>query len=188
MFRRRITGMVTVALMIALVLAALVRPGNPFSGPRTFYAIFDSAQGLGAIDRDVRIAGVRVGRLGEVQRRGDDVRIAIELDTGMTLHRDSRVEMRPHTLFEGSNFVDLHPGSPSAPVLDEGATIPRSQTTNYVTLDKALRVLRPDIRDNLQTLARVGSRTMRGEAISGPVHSDDPDAHGRVCLPTDSRS
>ena len=76
----------------------------------------------------------------------------------MTLHRDATAAMRPHTLFEGSNFVDLSPGSPSAPLIEEGATIPRAQTRNYVTLDKALRVLRPDIRENLRTLAEVGSR------------------------------
>ena len=115
----------------------------------------------------MRIAGVKVGTIGEVVREGDDVRAELILSADYMLHEDVRVDMRPHTLFEGSNFVDVSPGSPSAPVLEEGSTIPIEQTTNYVTLDEALRVLRPEIRTSLKDLAEVGSKTLKGEAIDG---------------------
>jgi ABC-type transporter Mla subunit MlaD len=36
-----------------------------------------------------------------------------------------------------------------------------------VTLDEALRVLRPEIRDSLRDLAEVGANTLRGKAITG---------------------
>ena len=75
--------------------------------------------------------------------------------------------MRPHTLFEGSSFIDLSPGSPSAPALEPGETIPIEQTSNYVTLDEALRILRPEIRENLGELAEVGAKTLKGEAVTG---------------------
>jgi virulence factor Mce-like protein len=163
---KRLVGLATVLAGIAIVILGVAKP-DPFADRHVYWAEFDSAQGLGQIDRDVRIAGVKVGTMGEVEREGDDVRVELILAEDHVLHRDARVDMRPHTLFEGSNFVDISPGSPSAPVLEEGSTIPISQTTNYVTLDEALRVLRPEIRTGLQDLAEVGSKTLRGNAIKG---------------------
>ncbi len=167
LYRRRLVGSAALAVLVVAVFMGVVRPSNPFSSPHTYYAEFDSVQGLGPIDRDVRVAGVKVGKVGKIEREGDDARVALELDEDVALHRDATAHMRPHTLFEGSNYIDLSPGSPSARVIDEGATLPRAQTRNYVTLDKALRVLRPDIRRNLRTLARVGSQTLHDEAIPG---------------------
>ena len=164
--RRRILGVGTLAAAVLAIVLGVTTP-NPFADTTRFWAEFDSAQGLGSIDRDVRLAGVKVGTIGEVEREGDDVRVELILFEDHVIHEDARVDMRPHTLFEGSNFVDLSLGSPSADVLEEGGTIPIEQTTNYVTLDEALRVLRPEIRESLQELARVGSRTLRGEAVTG---------------------
>ncbi|MEJ7875159.1 MAG: MlaD family protein [Solirubrobacterales bacterium] len=163
---RRIAGLATLVLGALILIVGITRP-DPFADTESYWAEFNSAQGLGQIDRDVRIAGVKVGTLGEVERKGDDVRIELIVPGGTLVHSDARVDMRPHTLFEGSNFVDLSPGSPSASVLDPGGTIPIEQTTNYVTLDKALRVLRPEIRNSLRDLAEVGSKTLKGDGISG---------------------
>jgi phospholipid/cholesterol/gamma-HCH transport system substrate-binding protein len=163
---RRIVGIGAIVFGVLVVVLGVTKP-NPFAEKHIYWAEFDSAQGLGQIDRDVRIAGVKVGTMGEVERDGDDVRVQLILGEDYVLHKDARVDMRPHTLFEGSNFVDVSLGSPSAPVLDEGATIPITQTTNYVTLDEALRVLRPEIRSSLQDLAEVGAKTLKGDAIEG---------------------
>lgn len=163
---KRIAGIATL-IGVALVLIVGVTKPNPFAERHGYWAVFDTAQGLGKIDRDIRIAGVKVGTMGAVERVGDDVRIELILTKDYTLHRDARVAMRPHTLFEGSNFVDLAPGSPSAPVLEPGDVIPLEQTENYVTLDEALRVLRPEIRTSLRELAAVGAETLRGQAITG---------------------
>lgn len=163
---KRIAGIATLLLGVVVLLVGITKP-NPFADTTSYWAEFDTAQGLGAIDRDVRMAGVKIGTIGEVEREGDDIRAELILFEDQVIHTDARVDMRPHTLFEGSNFVDLSPGSPSAPVLEPGETIPIEQTTNYVTLDEALRVLRPEIRGSLQDLAEVGSKTLRGEAIRG---------------------
>jgi virulence factor Mce-like protein len=152
---------------IALVLILGVTKPNPLAAKHTYWAVFDTAHGLGAIDRDVRIAGVKVGEVGDVKRVGDNVRVQLKLSEDYPLHTDAHADMRPHTLFEGSNYVDLAPGSPGAPALKQEGTIPLAQTTNYVTLDRALRILRPEIRDDLRQLAKVGGNTLQGEAISG---------------------
>jgi phospholipid/cholesterol/gamma-HCH transport system substrate-binding protein len=167
LYKIRLTGAAVVLVVAAVAVVALSRPSNPLKDRYTYYAVFDSAQGLGPIDRDVRVAGVKIGTIDDVVRQGDDVRVKLVLDEDVTLHRDATAAMRPHTLFEGSNFVDLSPGSPSARRIEEGTTIPKRQTRNYVTLDEALRVFRPDIRQNLRTLAEVGSETVQGEAVDG---------------------
>jgi len=163
---KRIAGIATILVGVLAIFLGVTKP-NPFADEYTYWAEFDSAQGLGQIDRDVRIAGVKVGAIGDVEREGDDVRVELILSEDHVLHSDARVDMRPHTLFEGSNFVDVSPGSPSAPVLEEGDTIPIAQTTNYVTLDQALRVLRPEIRTSLRDLSEVGAKTLKGVAIEG---------------------
>jgi len=84
------------------------------------WATFDSVQGLGTIDRDVRVAGVNVGKIGAVKREGDDAKVELVLNDDIEVHSDARAALRPHTLFEGTAFVDLSPGSPSAPLLSDG--------------------------------------------------------------------
>jgi virulence factor Mce-like protein len=163
---KRTAGIAAIAGLVLLIVLGVTKP-NPLADTHSYWAVFDSAQGLGKIDRDVRIAGVRVGTMGAVERVDDNVRIELVLLEDYTLHEDARVDMRPHTLFEGSNFVDLAPGSPSEPVLGPGGTIPLEQTAIYVTLDEALRILRPEIRTSLRDLAEVGAGTLRGEAIDG---------------------
>lgn len=165
-FAKRIAGSIAIVVAVLLVVLGVARP-NPLAERHAYWAVFDSAQGLGQIDRDVRIAGVKIGTIGDVEREGDDVRVELILEDDYAVHEDARVEMRPHTLFEGSNFVDLDLGSPRAPLLAEGGVIPREQTHNYVTLDEALRILRPEIRTSLRELAETGSKTLRGKAIRG---------------------
>ena len=165
-FGKRLVGFGLIAAAVIAVALGISRP-NPFADTRSYWAVFDTAQGLGAIDRDVRVSGAKVGTIHEVVRVGDDVRLELVLFEDVPIHADARVDMRPHTLFEGSSFVDLHPGSPSVPVLEPGDEIPLEQTTNYVTLDEALRVLRPEIRESMRRLAKAGSATLRDEGVAG---------------------
>ena len=163
---KRVIGLAAIIGGILIVILGVTKP-NPFEDTRSVYAQFETVQGLGAIGRDVRLAGVNVGTIGEVRREGDDAIVEMVLEKDFPVHVDARASMRPHTLFEGSSFIDLEPGSPSAPLLDEGEVIPLEQTDNYVTLDEALRILRPEIRDSLRDLAATGAETLRGKAIEG---------------------
>ncbi|MEA2348885.1 MAG: phospholipid/cholesterol/gamma-HCH transport system substrate-binding protein [Thermoleophilaceae bacterium] len=164
--QKRLIGLGLIVGGAIIIFLGVSKP-DPFAQRYVYWAVFNTSQGLGSIDRDVRVAGLKVGTVGEVTRVGDDVRAELVLSHNFAIHEDARADMRPHTLLEGSDFVDLSPGSPSAPLLKPGAEIPIQQTTNYVTLDEALRVLRPEIRNNLRQLAEVGARTLRGKAITG---------------------
>ena len=161
--RRRLIGIgMIVAIAVAIVLA-VARP-NPFSDRRTIWAEFDNVNGLGSIDRDIRVAGVNEGEIGEVIRIGDNALVELDVSEEIDVHADAEVELRPHTLFEGSAFIDLHPGSPSAPLIADGGSIPRDQTSVYVSFDEALRVLRTPVRRSLRELAVTTASALSGDA------------------------
>ncbi len=160
---RRVLGVFAIFGIFAIVVLAATRP-NPFKQEQTIWVRFNSAQGLGSIDRNVRVAGVNVGTIGSVYRAGDDAVMALQIEPDIPVHSDAIAALRPHTLFEGSDFVDLEPGSPSAPLLD-GGIIPKSQTRVYVSLDQATRVLGTKNRETLRTLVHDAVRVIRAPAI-----------------------
>src|SRR6201981_3085207 len=66
------------------------------------------------------------------------------------IHSDATAKIRPRIFLEGNWFVDLQPGSPSAPTLSSGAPLPVTHTATPVQLDQVLNALNTDTRANLQ--------------------------------------
>jgi virulence factor Mce-like protein len=151
-----VLGVISLALL-AWSLAGKPRPGND----HVVWAEFRDASTIIHFDRDVRLGGVNVGTVGAIERRGDLARVQLKLRPSVAdaVRADATAELRPHTLFDGNSFIELHAGSRSAPPLG-GATIPVSRTTNYVSLDKALRVLDPNTRRALQGLLHDANRSL----------------------------
>jgi phospholipid/cholesterol/gamma-HCH transport system substrate-binding protein len=99
----------------------------------------------------VRIAGVNVGKVSHIERQGRAGLVTMELErAALPIHSDATAKLRPRTFLEGNWFVELRPGSPSAPVVSSGYTIPITQTANPVQLDQVLDALNSDTRQNLQ--------------------------------------
>ena len=99
----------------------------------------------------VRVAGVDVGKVSSVTRVANTGVVTMEINTiGLPIHSDARAKIRPRIFLEGNNFVELQPGSPSAPTLSSGAELPVTQTANPVQLDQVLGALNSDTRTNLQ--------------------------------------
>ncbi len=100
----------------------------------------------------VRIAGVSVGQVSSIQRTGNTGLVTMEIETrGLPIHSDATVKIRPRLFLEGNWFVELQPGSPSAPSVSSGYTIPIAQTSDPVQLDQVLDALNTDTRANLQS-------------------------------------
>jgi virulence factor Mce-like protein len=163
---RRLLGIGVIVGWLVVVLVAVTKP-NPFKDTQSILARFDNVHGLGSIDRNVRIGGTNAGEIGDVHREGDDVIVELRIEPDIPVHDDARADLRPHTLFEGSAFVDLHPGSPSAAELEEGSVIPKSQTSVYVSLDEALRVLREPNRKALKGAVGSTAKVLRGKGVEG---------------------
>jgi virulence factor Mce-like protein len=158
MRRRRVRLSSFAAGVVALVVIAVAAffgftGANPFANPFELRASFRDAQNLkpGA---PVRIAGVDVGTVSEIDAGdGSSSTVTMELeDEALPLPADTEIKVRPRILLEGNYFLDVAPGSPSAERLEEGDTVPITQTSASVSLTQILSVLRKDVRADLQTL------------------------------------
>ena len=79
-FRERnpvVVGAISLAVVAALILAAFNAQNLPIiGGGDVYYAAFKEAGGLKAND-EVRIAGVRVGKVEKVELDGDHVKVTL---------------------------------------------------------------------------------------------------------------
>ena len=158
MKRRRSQGMSTFAAgLIALLVIGFgtylgFTKKIPFQGSHEIRAAFRSSNNI-RLNSPVRIAGVEVGKVTKVEPTGTGARSAFVTmkinDNGRPIHADATAKIRPRIFLEGNFFVDLSPGSPSAPVLDDGDTIPVGQTSTPVQFDQVLKTLDKPTRDDL---------------------------------------
>src|ERR687898_2313446 len=83
-----------------------------------------------ALESDVRISGVSVGRVKTIDLN-DEGRAEAELEIDSRyapIPSDTRAILRQKTLL-GETYVELTPGSDAAEPLDEGASLPRAQVS-----------------------------------------------------------
>ena len=142
--RRQVHPLVAAALVIAATVAITFyafNGGLPFVHGFRVHAIVSAAESLRG-NSPVRIAGVDVGTVDGVSHGpGDTADVTLDLDnSALPLHTDATVQVRPRLFLEGSSYVDLSPGSPSAPILKEGGTIPLSQTRVAVQTYQVLSI------------------------------------------------
>lgn len=129
-FRERnpvIIGAVSIAAIAAFIMAAFRAEDLPLiGGGDTYYAAFTESGGLKAND-EVRVAGVRVGKVQEVTLAGDHVRVEFNVERGVDFGRQSGADIRVKTLL-GAMYLALAPAGPGQ--LEEEAEIPVSRTTS----------------------------------------------------------
>ncbi len=143
-------------------------------------ATFDNAATLRKTS-PVRIAGVRVGEVTSVSRQGDNVEVAFTVDdSGRPIHDDAELEIRPRLFLEGNFFLDLRPGSPSAPELDDDDEIPITRTATAVQLDEILTSLQSDSRENLQALLEGYGTALTHAPTPEEDAEQDRDARGET--------
>ena len=162
-------GVIGLVLMVLVTYFAFTK-ANPFSNPYELHAIFESANNL-AQRSPVRIAGVHVGKVTGVEPMGDGsglAKVTMELeDDGLPIHKDAELTIRSRLFLEGNYFVDLRPGTPSAPELDAGSTIGPAQTAFPVQFGQVLTALQSDTREDLQTLLKELAAGFRGSGAAG---------------------
>jgi hypothetical protein len=157
--KRRSLSPVLAALLatVVIVLATFVAFGGQFPWQHDYeiHAVVRSANEL-QNRSPVRIAGVNVGKVTRVERgRGSTAIVTMALDrSALPLHTDTTLKIRPRLFLEGNFFVELDPGTPSAPNLPEGGTIPLAQTALPVQLDQILTSLKSGSRADLKLFLR----------------------------------
>ena len=147
------------AIAIIFILIFTIGPYLAFTGhvPFTSYgyelnATFSNSANV-ALNSPVRIAGVEVGKVISTSRDGNDTKVTFTVEgSGRPIHDDAFAAIRPRIFLEGNFFIELDPGSPSAPEMDSGGTIPVSRTSTAVQLDEVLTALQSPVRADLSRL------------------------------------
>jgi ABC-type transporter Mla subunit MlaD len=143
-------------LGIALLLVAayfVFTKQLPFQHHYTINAVVRDSNLVVPGSSPVRIGGVNVGKVTSVARYRDTdlTQITMQIgDNGRPIHRDATLKIRPRLFLEGNFYVDLSPGTPSAPALRDGGTIPAAHTADPVQLDQVLDALPANARYQLQ--------------------------------------
>jgi virulence factor Mce-like protein len=125
---------ITAAAIFAVVFVTYYafNQGLPFVHRYTLYAVVNNSVNLRA-DSPVRIAGIDVGQVEGVSAYGRATKVAFTVQSsGLPIHRDATIRVRDRLFLEGGYYLELDPGSPSAPTLHDGDTIPLSQTATPV--------------------------------------------------------
>jgi phospholipid/cholesterol/gamma-HCH transport system substrate-binding protein len=169
------------AVVTLVVCFFVFTQANPFASPYELKATFANATNI-RTNSPVRIAGVEVGKVTEVEAAGPDstaATLTMEIsDRGLPIHRDAYMKIRPRIFLEGNFFVDLQPGSPSAPELESGSTIGMTQTDGPVQIDQVLTTLQRDTRQNLQSLIKGYGDSIYGDPAPGEDDDQDPATRG----------
>ena len=175
-----IFGLIMVVILAIASYLAFAKD-NPFTGPGyELHATFENATTLRE-SAPVRIAGVKVGEVTNVDADGGAAKVTFTVDdSGQPIHDDAEVSIRPRLFLEGNFFLDLFPGSPSAPELESGDDIPITQTSTAVQLDEVLTALQAPERKGLQQLLEGYGTALTYEPTAADDADQDPIVAGET--------
>jgi phospholipid/cholesterol/gamma-HCH transport system substrate-binding protein len=176
-FRERnpvVVGAISLVVVLGLILLAFNAEKLPvIGGGDTYYADFGEAGGLKAND-EVRIAGVRVGKVDSVSLDGDHVKVAFRIDSGADFGPDTRAAIKVKTLL-GAMYLSLEPAGSGQ--LPKGSEIPLDRTSSPYDVVQAFsglarsseRIDTHQLARSLTTLADLTSNTPANfrKALSG---------------------
>jgi phospholipid/cholesterol/gamma-HCH transport system substrate-binding protein len=164
---RRLLVMVLFALScFGLLLFVWVTFGGPIPlkphGYRVKVELPEAAQ-LG-LEADVRVAGVSIGKVREkdLDLKTNRTIATLELKKQYApLRSDARAILRQKTLL-GETYIELTPGTKTAPYVKENGTLANSRVADSVQLDDILQALDPTTRRAFETWQQD-----MGKAVSG---------------------
>ena len=156
--KRRLHPLVISAIVIfatAFVTFYAFNQGLPFTHSYTLYTHVNNSVNVRS-GSPVRIAGIDVGTVDGVSPAGRATKIAFTVKSnGLPIHRDATIRIRDRLFLEGGYYLQLDPGSPSAAALQDGVTIPESQTSApvqfYTVLSTFDAATRASLRNSLTT-------------------------------------
>jgi phospholipid/cholesterol/gamma-HCH transport system substrate-binding protein len=175
------------AIAVVFLLVFTVGPYLAFTGhvPFTSYgyelkATFSNGVNI-STNSPVRIAGVEVGRVISTERDGDATTVTFTVEgKGQPIHDDAFAAIRPRIFLEGNFFIDLSPGSPSAPSLSSGDTIPVSHTSTWVQIDQVLTALQAPVRADLSHLLESYGTALTHKPTAAEDVGQEPEVQGKT--------
>jgi phospholipid/cholesterol/gamma-HCH transport system substrate-binding protein len=128
-FRERspvVVGIISIIVLAALVTFAFYIDRIPaLKQAYDIKAEFADAAGLSA-ENQVRVAGIKVGTVSDIQLAGDHVDVTMEIENHIQIPKDAFAEIKLATLL-GTKFIDIE-AKGGGPFMEEGDLIPRERT------------------------------------------------------------
>lgn len=152
-----VVAFTSVCGVLFFVLYGLAGGKVGFDKPYRVQAVVPTAVAL-VEHADVRSAGVKIGEVEGIARRGGNAVLMLSLDEGHApVYRDATVRVRTKTLV-GENYVDLLRGSPATGDVRDGGVLPIDNALDAVQLDEILSVFDAPTRRRLRAgLSGLGS-------------------------------
>ncbi len=173
-------GLIAVVLVVITTFLAFSK-SLPWREPFEFKAVFESAANI-RLDSPVRIAGVEIGQVTNVDHMEDSDLAVVTMEVNedaLPIHEDTTLKIRPRLFLEGNFFVDMTAGTPARPKLEDGDTVPVTQTSYPVQLDHILTTLQKDTRRDLQRLLEGFGTGLVHRPTAEEDVTQDPDVEGQ---------
>ncbi len=187
-----ILGMVAIAVGVGGYILANQRLRFPLVEEQPFkvWVEVENARGVTpGQGQTVRVAGMRVGDVGEVKLKDGKALIRMDLDREYDdlVRQDATVLLRPRTGLKDM-FLALDPGRRAEPAVEEDAVISSSNTVPDVNADEILAGLDSDTRSYLKLLINGAGKGLDGRADDlrqvfarlGPIHRDLDELNSEV--------
>ena len=132
--------------------------------PMVLKAEFSDAQAvIPGQGQTVRVAGVKIGDIGQVELKDGRALVSLEIDKKYEglIRRDATALLRPKTGLKDM-FIEVEPGTDKAPVMAANSTIPITNTAPDVDPDEFLSALDKDTRAYLQLLINGAGKGLEG--------------------------
>ncbi len=151
-------GAISIAVIVILLIAAFRAGDLPIiGGGDTYHATFEESGGL-KVNDEVRIAGVRVGKVTAIELKNGKVEATFKVKTPSKFGTETNAAIKVKTLL-GAMFISLEPKGPGQ--LKKDTTIPVSRTRSPYNVVQAFSGLASraeeidtdKLADSLNTLA-----------------------------------
>lgn len=171
---RLMVFMLTTALATGVLIVTI---GNlSFGSTKSYTAEFTDATGVNKGD-DIRIAGVKIGTVSDVEvhsteGRSETALVTMKVDAGTRIDTATRATIKYRNLI-GQRYIALTQDADAGEVLDEDATIPLDRTSPALDLTLLFNGFKPLFRalspDDINTLSYEIVQVFQGEG--GTVES-----------------
>lgn len=166
-FRERnpvIIGVIGLAVIALMMIGAFRADRLPIIGSGDIYHADFAEIGALKSGNEVRVAGVSVGKVQDIELMGNKVRVTFKMDKGTTFGTETGADIRLRTLL-GAEFLALTPKGPGQ--LPKGSVIPVERTVAPYDVVQAFSDLSrttdaidiPQLSEALDTLADVSAST-----------------------------
>jgi phospholipid/cholesterol/gamma-HCH transport system substrate-binding protein len=130
-------GAFVLAVASAFAFLILTFGEIPVFKPNTkvYIVYFPDVAGL-SVGADVRVAGIKSGKVKSVSLEDGRVKVVFEVDKSIAIYKDASAGIGTLGLM-GDKYLAIYPGSPQAGLLEEGGVI--TQTTGFADTDKMIK-------------------------------------------------